>query len=118
MCLLSSHTCFISKIAFQIFCLIMALFKSHTVHFVIFARMFAMYIDVEMPLEFTPQSFESILCVQKWCQGHVLKRYLYKMQYVCFIANEMLNLTFWLKKSLFSSHLVFCFVMYSLIIHG
>ena len=34
--------------------------------------MFAVYIDVEMPLEFTPQSFESNLCDTKMVhQGHV-----------------------------------------------
>lgn len=39
-----------------------------------FARMLAVYIDIEMPLEFTPQSFESILCDLKMVyQGHVTK---------------------------------------------
>lgn len=40
-----------------------------------------------------------------------LKRYLYKMQYVCFIANEMLNLTFGSKIVVFLSFgSLFCYV--------
>ena len=60
----------------------MAIFKSHNAFlwFLLecllwmFARMLAVYIDIEMPLEFTPQSFESILCDLKMVhQGHVTK---------------------------------------------